>query len=62
MDYDNFEIELSRSAIFSTRKLFDMLTHSALLELGFSQCEIDSLSELYLEVKNVVEQIEITEN
>lgn len=56
-----FEIELSKSAIFSTRKLFDMLTPNALIELGFSQSEIDSLGELYLEVKSKVEQIEITE-
>jgi hypothetical protein len=61
MDDDMFEIELNKSAVLSTRKLFDMLTHSALLELGFSQSEVDSLSDLYLEVKDLVEQIEMIE-
>lgn len=61
MDDENYEIELSKNAILSARKLFDMLTHSALLELGFEQSEIDSLGDLYLEVKSIVEQIEITE-
>ncbi|NRA78342.1 MAG: hypothetical protein HRU18_09035 [Pseudoalteromonas sp.] len=62
MDELLFVIELNKDAIFSTRKLFDMLTHNALLELGFSQEEVDSLGDLYSEVKGVVESIEISES
>ena len=61
MEDDVFEIELSREAVFSAKKLFEMLTNNALEELGFTEDEIDCLGDLYLEIKNHIEIIEMTE-
>ena len=51
-------IELDKKALFATQKLFNVLTKPALLELGFSESEVDSLGELYLEVKDRIEVLD----
>lgn len=55
----NHSIELSTPTIKATRKLFDALTQSDLEKAGFSQSNVESLGELYREVKAVCEDLEM---
>lgn len=53
------EIELSRSAVLATRKLFDHLTTDDLYEAGFDEKDIEAFGELFLEIKEQCEEIEM---
>lgn len=52
-------IELSTPAVKATRKLFDNLTENDLKSAGFNESDIESLGELYREIKSVCEDLEI---
>lgn len=53
------QIELSRKAVLATRKLFSHLTTYDLEDAGFDQNEIDAFGELFLEIKEQCEEIEM---
>lgn len=52
-------IEISRAAVLATRKLFNHLTTSDLDEAGFSQEDINAFGELFSEIKEQCEEIEM---
>jgi hypothetical protein len=53
------EIELSRKAVLATRKLFNHLTTNDLDESGFEKDEVEAFGELFLEIKELCEEIEM---
>jgi hypothetical protein len=52
-------IELSTPAVLATRKLFDHLTTSNLEDAGFDEADIEAFGELYSEIKEQCEEIEM---
>ena len=52
-------IELSTAAVLATRKLFDHLTTNDLDSAGFDDDDIESFGELFTEIKEQCEQIEM---
>jgi hypothetical protein len=52
-------IELSRNAVLATRKLFNHLTTDDLEAAGFDDDDINSFGELFLEIKEQCEEIEM---
>jgi len=53
------EIELSRNAVLATRKLFNHLTTADLEAAGFDENDIEAFGELFLEIKEQCEEIEM---
>jgi hypothetical protein len=53
------EIELSRKAVLATRKLFNHLTTNDLEAAGFDDEDIESFGELFIEIKEQCEEIEM---
>lgn len=61
MDDETFEIELTKAGVMAGRKLFNNVTEDDLYRFGYSTEEIESLGELFLELKEKVEYIEMLE-
>ena len=53
------EIKLSRKAVLATRKLFNHLTTDDLEAAGFNDEDIESFGELFIEIKEQCEEIEM---
>ena len=52
-------IELSTDAVTATRKLFDHLTTNDLDDAGFDEKDIEAFGELFTEIKEQCEEIEM---
>jgi len=61
MDEETFEIELTKAGVLAGRKLFNNVTEDDLYKFGYSSEEIEALGELFLELKDKVEYIEMME-
>lgn len=53
------QIELSRAAVLATRKLFNHLSTDDLDAVGFDDKDIEAFGELFLEIKEQCEEIEM---
>ena len=52
-------IELSTAAVLATRKLFNTLTESDLIDADFTEDDIEAFGELFLGVREKVEELEM---